>query len=229
MNVGRDYFTLVAEGHVPALTDGRVDLTPGFVVDAADLKGALNVVYAAGAVDSIDITIGGTYAVGDEVKITMVSNATSRQLWRKTYTHIVEAGATAVGDIAAALNALIAADGEANETPYTSTVALGVITVVAKTDDKRAIQATVYTTSVAGTIAEVLTPGTISEGNPSDLEDKGVSPSDINLATYDTVRIKYEPTVAQPFIDMRGAKQIEIFLYTDAGAGAAIETLINGL
>jgi hypothetical protein len=229
MNVGRDYFTLMAEGHVPALLNGKVDLTPSFVVSADELKGAVNIVYAAGSVDSNDITIAGTYVAGDDIVVTIVSNATSRQLWRKTYKHTVQAGGEAVAVIAAAINDLIVADGKSNETPYTSTVAAGVITVVAKTDDKRAIQVSVYTNSVAGTITELLTPGVISEGNPDDLIDKGVAPSDINLTQYDTVRIKYEPEVAQPFINSKGANQVEVFLYTDAGAGAAIETLINGL
>jgi hypothetical protein len=228
--IGRDYFSLIAEGHTPSVTNGFLDLTPEFVVEADStvLKDALNIVQVLGSPSSADITIGGVYAAGDEVRVTLTSNATSRQVWRKSYAYVVEAGDTN-NDIAAALNALIYADGLQVETPYNSTVVGPVITVTAKTDDKQALQGEVYTDSAAGTIVFALTPAVISEGNPSDLIDRGIPAEKINLVAYDTVRITYCPQVAQPFIDTPIGKSVEIYLYLTPLEGAALVTLIQGL
>jgi hypothetical protein len=228
--IGRDYFSLIAEAHVPANTGGFIDLTPQFKAEAESyvLKDAVLIAPAVGSPSEADITIAGTYSAGDEVRVTLTSNATSRQVWRKSYVYEVQPADTN-NDIAAAMNALIAADGLQVETPYTSSVATNVITVVAKTDDKQALQGEVYTDSAAGTITFVLTPAVISEGQPSDLVDRGIDPLDINLAQYDTVRVTYCPQVAQPFIDTPVGKSVEIYLYLTVGNGAGVVTLIQGL
>jgi hypothetical protein len=196
MEVGRDYITLVAPGHTPALASGKVDLSPSFVVDATTLKGATFIAPDAGSASTATLTIGGTYVAGDVIKVT---------------------------------KNLIQADGESLETPYNATVLGSVVTVTAKEDDKHALLFFVSKTSTLGTIVASAVSTTISEGNPSDLLDKGVPASEITLASYDTVRILYEPLVAQPFIDTKVARQIELFWYGDPGEGAALETLINSL
>ena len=229
MEVGRDYITLVAPGHAPALASGKVDLSPSFVVDATTLKGATFIAPDAGSASTATLTIGGTYVAGDVIKVTITSNDSSRQMWRKTYTLTVQAGSTATTAIAATLKNLIQADGDSLETPYNATVLASVVTVTAKEDDKHALLFFVSKTSTLGTIVASAVSTTISEGNPSDLLDKGVPASEITLASYDTVRILYEPLVAQPFIDTKVARQIELFWYGDPGEGAALETLINSL
>jgi hypothetical protein len=232
--VGRSYITLVnnAAPAAPAVTaEGNIALTDGFVVPAEDLVSSVYIAPAVGVAANRDITIGGTFAVGDVLKVTIISNAVSRQQWRKTYTHTVEVGFTALNDIAAAINALIDADGEQLDCPYTSEVVGPVITVTSKNDDTSSLEIESYTTSAAGTAVVSAKTFTASEGQPDDLRDKGADESLVTAANYDTVRIVYKPTVAQPFIDMEGKKSIEIFWFgADAGTaagGSALDTLIN--
>lgn len=229
--VGRNYMTLVnndAAGAWAATAEGNVELTDGFVVPKVDLISSVMTSPVTGVAAKRTITIGGTYAVGDEVRVTVISNAAKRQQWRKTYVHTVVTGGTALATIASAINDLIAADGEAVECPYSSTVATAVITVTSKNDDTSSLEIETYTTSAAGTAVVSAKTFTASEGQADDLRDKGVEESLITQATYDTVRIVYEPKVAQPFIDMKGAKQIEIFWYgtvgTNNGAGDVANT-----
>lgn len=228
MEIGRDYISLVAPGHTPANTAGKVDLTTSFVVDATTLKGAIFIAPNVGSASTGTLTIAGTYVAGNTIKVTIMSNDTSRQVWRKTYTYIVQAGDTN-NIIAANINAQIATDGTFSETPYTSTVSTNVITLVAKTDDKHAINVVVYTNSTAGTIVASVISTTISEGQPSDLLDRGVPSDSITLGSYDTVRINYQPNVAAPFIDTVVPNPIEIFWYGTPGEGANLATLINAL
>jgi len=235
MKVGRDYFSLVnnaAAGAWAADADGNVALTPGFLVPLVDLQSSVYTAPVVGVAGYNTVTLASTYVAGDEVTLTVVSNDTSRQLWRKTYRHTAQAGAVTVTDIATALTALIAKDGEANETPYTATNVAGVITITQKNDDKNSLQVEVYTTSVAGTIVAVATATVISEGYPDDLVDRGIDAADITSATFDTVRIVYTPSVAQPFINSVGSNSVEIFWFGTEGDGAttggfALDALIN--
>jgi phage tail sheath gpL-like len=224
--VGRNDFVVFTEGHAPANTGGIVDLAPDFKVEKSELISAILVAPAVGVPASVAITIGGSYVVGDEITVSLQSNAVSRQKWTKAYKHTVQAGATSNNDIAAAINARIEADG-LNDAPYTSGVAGAVITVTAKDDDSQSLAFTVYTNSSAGTIAGVLTPATISEGQPQDLIDKGVDAAKINLAQYDTVKIDYEADAPIGSIDAVTGNGREIYWYGTPGNGAALVTLIN--
>ncbi|MHA1286436.1 MAG: hypothetical protein ACTSPB_03415 [Candidatus Thorarchaeota archaeon] len=219
----------MTEGHTPALSGGQVDLSPSFVVESSTLKGAEFIAPNVGSATVVTATIGGTYAVGDVVRLTLTSNDESTQKWRKSYRHTVQVNATAVNDVAAALGAQIERDGQEVRTPYTASTAGAVITITAKTDDKNALVGLEYVNSAAGTIVLGGSAAVISEGQPSDLVDRGVDPADINLAQYDTVRIKYEPTEAVPNIDNKTPKPREIFWYGTPGEGSALATLINGL
>lgn len=226
MNVGRDFIPILAEGHVPSLTAGVIDLAPDFKVPASTLKNAVFIAPAAGTAFNFSVTIGGTYVVGDEIVVTVLSNDNSTQKWRKSYKYVVPAGGTANNSIAAAINQLIQADA-IGDAPYTSSVAANVVTITHKEDDSKGLEGIGFTNSTAGTIAIGALTGTISEGNPQDLIDRGIDPNDINNASYDTVRIIYEAEAPVASIDSNGPRLREIFWYGDTGTGANLATLIN--
>lgn len=227
--VGREQLALVAPAHTPALSGGKVDLTPGFVVDATELKGAIAYSANAGTARAITFTFAGTYVAGDTVIATVTDNSVSRQKWIKSYRYTVVAGDT-VTTIAAAITAKIVADGVHVECPYTSTSAAGVSTVTSKQLDKNTLVGVVSNVSTLGTIAyAVSVAGTRKEGYPSDLIAAGVPEDDITLASYDTVRINYQPLVPQPMVDSATPAMKEILWFGTAGEGAALATLINSL
>jgi hypothetical protein len=225
--IGRNYFAIIAEAHTPANTGGIVDLSPKYSAEKAELKSAIFIAPAVGVAGYLTVTIAGTYAVGDLVRVTITSNLIGRQQWRKSYVHTVVAGGTSVTAIATAIAALIAAD-VAPDSPYASaTNVAGVITVTQAGDDKRGLVGYVYTDSALGTIVNVPTVTVYSEGQPSDLVDRGVDASDINLASYDTVRIALQVGAAIPFVDSIGATAREIYWFGTPGEGANLATLIN--
>ncbi len=228
--LGRGFFSIIAEGHTPALANGLIDLSDQYIVESSELTKAVFVAPAVGTAGFITTTIAGTYAVGDLVRLTIASNLTGRQKWRKSYTHTVQAGATTVTDIAVAFVNQIQADisNGNSESPYASVSnAAGVITITQDGDDKKGFEVTDFTDSAAGTIVSVITPTVISEGQPSDLTDRGVSEDDINLASYDTVRITLQADTAIPFINSAGSTSYEIYWYGTPGEGANLATLIN--
>jgi len=226
-NAGRNYFALIAEGYTPALAaDGTIDLTPGYVVPKTSLVKALFVAPNPGTAGNLEFTFAGTYVVGDMIRLTITSNLTNRQQWRKSYVYEVVSGDT-VTDIAAAFAALISADDGENS-PYASATNLaGVLTVTQKGDDKRGLVGYEYTDSAAGTIVLVSTLTVYSEGQPDDLLDKGIPADQIGTGPYDTVRIAANPEAAIPFIDAVGAVAKEIYWFGTPGEGAPLETLIN--
>jgi len=229
-STGRDFFPLIAEGHTPANTGGMIDLTPEFIVPAHTLKGATNIVAASGVAGNIAYTFGGTFAVGDKIRITIVSNLVSGSVYRKSFLHEVEAGATDLADIADAFEAKMAVDVANTNAPLASAVAAAaVLTVTQKGDDKRGLTTEVWTDSAAGTVTPVNTPTTISQGQPSDLVDAGIDPDDINLAAYDTCRIVFDADRPAPYIDSRGVEVREIVWFGTPTEGVALAALINAL
>lgn len=225
--IGRNYFALLnGASNTPANTGGVINLTEKFSVKASELKSAISIAAVAGVAGFLTVTIAGTWAVGDQVRLTITSNLTSRQQWRKSYVHTVLAGATSVTDVATALRKLVEADISA-EAPYASASNVaGVITITQKDDDKRGLVGYVYTDSAAGTIVNVPTATVISEGYPSDLVDKGIPAEDITAATYTTVRIELHAEVPVPFIDTVGALSKEIYWYGTPAQAAALVALI---
>jgi hypothetical protein len=226
-NAGRSYFALIAEGHTPLLAaDGTIDLTPGYVVPETSLKKAIFVAPVVGAAGYLTTTFASTYVSGDFIRLTITSNLTNRQQWRKSYTYSVVSGDT-VTIIAAAFASLISADMGMNS-PYASAANVaGVLTVTQKGDDKRGLVGYDYTDSAAGTMVTVATQTVYSEGQPSDLIDKGIDAMAINLASYDTVRIAANPEAPIPFINAVGAVASEIYWFGSPGEGANLATLIN--
>ena len=232
MEIGRSYIALNANSTVPAVTGTTLLLTPSFSIDTSTVapgQVAVKIGQAAGTAAKETITLVNNAAVGDELRITLVSNDTSRQLWRKSYSVTVQAGFITPTLVAAELSAQIALDGAQASCPYTASVAAGAITVVSKDLNKDSLNATVYTNSATTTITAIRTNGVLSEGQPSDLEARGIPATDISLATYSTVRFEYEPVAAQPFIDMKGKKSIEVFWYGTPANATALETIINAL
>lgn len=234
MEIGRSYIALNDEAHVPALAGGMVDITPSLIVPTDTLSGqatTMAVIGQAAGVSALNtITLAGVPAAGDQYTITLVSNATSAQVWRKSYYYTVQPG-DALNDVSAALGAQIQEDGLQSGTPYTAGTVAAVITVTLKSDDTNSLACYVDTNAAAATIGVAFTAATISEGQPSDLIDHGIPAVDILSATYDTYRFEYRPTVAQPFIDMQGKKSIEIYYYSATGGGgaAALKVIIDAL
>lgn len=229
-NAGRSYFALIAEGYTPQLlADGTIDLTPGYIVPKTSLKKAIFIAPVApptAAAGFLETTFASAYVSGDFIRLTITSNLTNRQQWRKSYTYSVVSGDT-VTIIAAAFASLISADMGMNS-PYASAVSVaGVLTVTQKGDDKRGLVGYDYTDSAAGTMVTVATQTVYSEGQPSDLIDKGIDALAINLASYDTVRIAANPESPIPFINAVGAVSSEIYWFGTAGQGVLLAALVN--
>lgn len=225
--VGRNYFVIVANAYVPTNTGGVIDLSPKYSFLATELRGGILITPNVGVAGFLTITLAGTYAVGDEIRITITSNTNSKQLFTKTYFHTVQAGATTVTAIATALASRIRNSFNTENPIATVTNALGVITITQKGDDKFGLIGYVNTNSASGgTIVLTPTPTVLSEGQPSDLLDRGADPSDVTLAAYDTVRIGLVSEAAIPFIDSVGGTAKEIYWYGAVGNGAGLVALL---
>jgi hypothetical protein len=228
---GRNFFAMVNEvANLPAAsgTPSKINVTAKFNPFRSELKSVISIPQAVGAAGFLTVTFVGPYAVGDQIRLTIISNLTSRQLFRKSYTHTVQAGLTTVTDIANAFTAMITADlNNALNSPYSAVSnILGVMIVTQFDDDKNGLVAFTFTDSAAGTIASVPTATVISEGQPSDLLDKGVPQADILAANYTTLRITFHAEVAIPFIDSQGATVREIYWYGTVAQAAALAALI---
>lgn len=221
-NIGRDAIPFVnVAGFVPSTTAGvGTQVTEEFFAPVGTLKSSVLITGDAGSPQTQDITIGGAYVTGDEVRVTVVSNDSSRQLWRKSYSYVVQPGDTN-DDIAAALSAQIAADGTFPEAPVSASVVANVVTVTAKSGLKNAFVMYEYTDSAAGTIVLGAVAYTPEVGTPDYLRSLGVPEDQIVLPLYDIVRIDYEAIVAVPFIDSKGAKEIELYIACDPAAVSA--------
>lgn len=219
----------------PSTSGGIVTLAPDFSVPEAALANAtsINIAQQSGTAGYVEITFAGTYVAGDQAKVTISSNLTSRQKFRKTYTVDVLAGATTVTNIAASLVAKIQREIDAGliDYPFASVSnAAGVVTVTQAGDDSHGLEAFVYTASAAGTIASAITDTVISEGQPSDLTDAGIPADKVVAANYATVLVPYNIQVAQPFIDSKGevATHLKIFA-SAANYQSDLQTIIDAI
>lgn len=219
----------------PSTSGGIVTLAPDFSVPEAALANAtsINIAQQSGTAGYVEITFAGTYIAGDQAKVTISSNLTSRQKFRKTYTVDVLAGATTVTNIAASLVAKIQREIDAGliDYPFASVSnAAGVVTVTQAGDDSHGLEAFVYTASAAGTIASAITDTVISEGQPSDLTDAGIPSDKVVAANYATVLVPYNIQVAQPFIDSKGevATHLKIFA-SAANYQSDLQTIIDAI
>lgn len=219
----------------PSTSGGIVTLAPDFSVPEAALANAtsINIAQQSGTAGYVEITFAGTYVAGDQAKVTISSNLTSRQKFRKTYTVDVLAGATTVTNIAASLVAKIQREIDAGliDYPFASVSnAAGVVTVTQAGDDSHGLEAFVYTASTNGTIASAITDTVISEGQPSDLTDAGIPSDKVVAANYATVLVPYNIQVAQPFIDSKGevATHLKIFA-SAANYQSDLQTIIDAI
>jgi hypothetical protein len=232
--MARKTIAIVTEGS-PSTTGGLVTLAPDFVVPEAALANvtSINIAQQSGTAGYVEITFAGTYVVGDQAKVTISSNLTSRQKFRKTYTVDVLAGATGTTAIAASLVAKIQREIDAGliDYPFASVSnAAGVVTVTQVGDDSHGLEVFVYTASTNGTIASAITDTVISEGQPSDLTDAGIPSDKVVAANYATVLVPYNIQVAQPFIDSKGevATHLKIFA-SAANYQSDLQTIINAI
>jgi hypothetical protein len=235
---GRNYFALlnpVANTPIVATgTPAKINVSDNFNPFNSELKAEITLVPAVGASGFLTVTFVGPYAIGDDIRLTITSNLTSRQAWRKSYTHTVQAGLTTVTDIANAFTAMILTDvNNSLNSPYSAVSNIaGVMTVTQFDDDKQGLVSYTFTDSAAGTITSVLTPTVISEGQPSDLLDRGITADEIAnygampLGGWTTLRITLHSEAAIPFVDSQGATAKEIYWYGTAGDAAALALLI---
>jgi len=228
----RDYFAILTEAYVPTVTgagsNAVINLSPDYSVPLSWVSNDVAFVAEAGTAGKAVVTFAGTYAVGDFVRVTLTTQERSSQVLTKSYTHTVQAGAISVTAVAAAFAALITADINSGLSEYYATAAnvAGVLTVTQAQPEKRAIQCVAYTDSAAGTTAVVITATVVSEGQPSDLVARGIPAGDINLASYDTVKLIVAADSASPFIDSRGKTVREIYWYGSNPQGAVLAGLI---
>ncbi len=227
--IGRDFFTLVAAGHTPTLTGEYLDLTPSFKAHKDTLKGAVFIAPTAGSQRTVTFVVGGTWVAGDVIRVTLTAPGSSRQTFIKSYAYTVPTGGTATTAIATALDAMIGANDTDTNKPYTSGVSSSTVTVTLRSNDTRGLTGNKYVVSTSGTITVGGSTGTNSEGQAQDLLDKGVPADLITLASYDTVRIDYQPIVAQPHVDSYGYNAREIFWYGTPGTGTSLALTINNI
>jgi hypothetical protein len=219
----------------PTSTGGIVKLAPDFSVPEAALANvtSINIGQQAGTAGYVEITFAGTYVAGDQAKVTISSNLTSRQKFRKTYTVDVLAGATGTTAIAASLVAKIQREIDAGliDYPFASVGNVsGVVTVTQAGDDSHGLEVFVYTASAAGTIASAITDTVISEGQPSDLTDAGIPSDKVVAANYATVLVPYNIQVAQPFIDSKGEVATHLKIFASAASYQSdLQIIINAI
>ncbi len=250
--MARETFAIVT-GAVPTKITGTdiFQLSPDYSINGESLRNvtAINVVANGGTAGSDSIIISGTYEVGDQVKITISSNLTTSQKYRKTYTvDVSKSIRSTVGTAAEQRTATNRAIADAFEAKFASEINAGLIdypiaSAVASTvletgkllitqsgDDKKGLESFVYASSSAGVIASTITQTVISEGQPSDLADAGIPADKITAASYTTTIVTLNIDVAQPFIDSKGTvvKDLKIFC-SAAGYTAALQALINAL
>jgi len=236
-NIGRDIIPFVVNdvAFAPSTTAGvGTQVTPDFFAPVGTLKNAVLLTQNAGVAFNLEVVIGGSYVAGDEVRLTLVSNDSTRQLWRKSYTYTVQPG-DSNADIATAIADKIIADSLQSETPVNAfDGGAGTISVYGKEAIKISFTAYEYTDSAAGTIT-INTPSTVGPvtgvftpevGTPEYLDRLGVPENKVLAPLYDIVRIDYEAIVPVPFIDTKGAKEIELYVACDAVQAAALVALI---
>jgi hypothetical protein len=234
----RNEFAIVNNNaaYTPAVdAEGNVLLSPDYSVPSSFLKDAktLFIAPAVGVAGTLAVTFAGTgFSIGDTVRLNIESNLTSRQKFVKSYVVEITSVLSTVTLIAAEFVKKFNREINAGLLDYpiaSATSALGVLTITQKGDDKAGLIATTYTDSAGGTIVSVPTPTVLSEGQPSDLVDKGIASADIVLGSFDTVKIELNIEAAIPFIDSKGTIVKELFQYVSPGKGTLVVALINGL
>ncbi len=232
INNGATYAAPAVNGNV------QLDSETGFGVPTSFLSNstAINIAANGGTAQAASIVFGGTFAVGDTVKITIESNRTSKQKFVKAYSVTVDSSmvvassaATTRINVATAFKVKFEKEINAGLLDYPiGSVSLSTATLVitAKSKAKASLIAYTYTDG-AGTLVNTPVTFISSEGQPSDLKAKGIKDSFIDLTSYDTVKVELDVSVAQPFIDSQGIVVKELYLFVKAGRGATVATNIN--
>lgn len=173
----------------------------------------------AGTASKSVITFAGTYAINDQIRVT-ITIKDSAQTLIKNFVHTVTD--VSVTSIAVAFKGLIEA-AVLEGLPGIATAAniLGVLTVTSSSVVSNNFSITAYTASASGTVSPVFTGVTQAEGIPAVLKEAGIPAADITLATYDTVLLTYKQDAPIPFIDSEGkiVKEVKAFVPVGQGAG----------
>ena len=217
---------LVAEQFTPTHADGRIQLTPDFSVEFSELSNWTNSPSASGTPASLAVTVGGTFSIDDEVRITLRSTQESLQAFQISRAIKVVAGRTGVNEVAADLAAALEFSEE--NTPFDISVAGAVITI-AHREAFKDFTYDLYTNSAAGDLTPVYTPVVQEVGTPEHLDACLIDEKAYDEATHDLVKMMYVPQVAQPFIDTEVNMPICLYLFLSAGEGANVITLLDGL
>ena len=242
--MARETFAIVT-GAVPTLVGNDIQLAPDYSINKYALENvtAINIVANGGTAGSDSIIFSGTYEIGDQIKVTISSNLTASQKYRKTYTVDVSKSIKKSTNtltnraIADAFAAKFASEVNAGlidypiESAVASTVGVtGKLLITQKGADKKGLETFVYASSSLGVVVSTITQTVYSEGYPADLKTAGIPESKITAATYTTTLVTLDIEVAQPFIDSKGTvvKDLKIFSSV-AGYTAALQVLINAL
>ena len=229
--LGRKLIPILSEGFTPTVdTNGFLSLSTKFKLPLSFFKKAVLLTPVSGTKGYVTITFAGTYAIGDVIRVTFTARR-SGQDYRKSFVLDVVAGITTLTQIADYFEALILAEiaNGGNDVFSAASNIAGVLTVTQANDDKIGIMTYVDTDSAAGTVTAVATNTVRSEGQPSDLVDNGIPSGDINLASYDTVRIEMNAEVPGQFIGTVGTEASEVVVYLTPGKGAILANIINNV
>jgi len=235
----------IVTGAVPTLVGNDIQLSPGYSINKYALKGvtAINQVGVAGTAGTDSIIFAGTYEVGDQIKVTISSNLTTSQKYRKTYTVDVSKSLKKASNtftnkaIADAFAAKFSSEINAGLIDYpiasavASTVgATGKLLITQKGKEKRGLETFVNSSSTAGTVVSTIVQTVYSEGQPADLEEAGIAKSEITATNYSTTTVTLDIEVAQPFIDSKGTviKDLKIFC-SAANYTTSLQTIINAI
>ena len=172
----------------------------------------------AGTASKSVIVFSGSFAAGDQVRITL-SIKNSTQTIIKNFVHTV-VDTTASVIVTAIENLITAAISQG--LPGIASAAqgpAGTLTITSSSLVSNNFSATTYT-SGSGSVAATFTGVTQAEGVAAVLQAAGVPAADITLATYDTVLLTYKADAAIPFIDSEGkiVKEVKAFVPTGQGA-----------
>jgi len=174
---------------------------------------------SAGSALSYNITFAGTYAINDQIRVTLTIKD-SAQTIIKNFVHTVTD--ISVTSIAVAFKTLIESSIIGGLPGIASpTNSSGVLTVPSSSVVSNNFSVSVHTASASGTVAFSFTAVTQAEGVPAVLLEAGIAAADITLATYDTVLLTYKQDAPIPFIDSEGkiVKEVKAFVPVGQGAG----------
>ena len=175
----------------------------------------------AGTASKSVIVFSGTYAVNDQIRVT-ITIKDSAQTLIKNFVHTVTDNTLSV--ITSAFESLIGTaileglPGLASSIQGPS----GTLTITSSSILSNNFSVTAYTASASGVVTPTFTGVTQAEGIPAVLKEAGIPAADITLATYDTVLLTYKQDAPIPFIDSEGKIVKEVKAFVPVGQGLVL-------